>query len=108
MGCQEVPANFEEREPAFQFLSDTRAGRYPAVTLDSRLRGNDAFVESITRSGKSLFELDHYVIGIQRASRNAGTISRATAIARAGLAVAKRTSVASSITSDSNIVLMAV
>ena len=49
-----------------------------------------------------------YVIGIQRASRNAGTINIATAMASAGLAVANRTSVASSMINESNIVLIAV
>lgn len=51
---------------------------------------------------------NRYVIGIQRASRNAGTISSATVIASAGVPVAKRISVASSMINESNIVLIAV
>jgi hypothetical protein len=49
-----------------------------------------------------------YVIGIFRDSTNAGTINKATEIASAGVPVANRTSVASSMIRDSSMVLMAV
>lgn len=93
------------RTPTNVIVKVSAPGLTPATTRCRRFANHSIATSKLTR--RVLKGLS-YVIGIHRESSNAGTISNATVMASAGVPVANRTSVASSMISDSSMVLMAV